>query len=431
MPWVVPHVAAQWATPSPTALWSDVAISLPWTLYQEYGDPEILRRSYGSMTALFRQIEKALDENGLWTTGFQWGDWLDPDAPPQNPSGGKTDRYLMASAYLCRTSRELAETAALLGHDDDANRFRAVHERVRSAFRHEYLTASGRIVDESATAYSLAIMFDLLEEEQQQRAGERLAEIVAAADYKISTGFSGTPLVTHALSRTGHLDVAYRLLFEKECPSFLYPATQGATTIWERWDSVLPDGTVNATGMTSLNHYALGAISDWLHRVVGGLERVAPGWKHFRIAPQPGGGLMWATTAHDTVHGRAAVEWKVANGEMTLNATVPEGTTATVVLPLHPNNLTVEVGPGQHQWSYPAPAGYGEAPQLTMDTPMDSLAQNRGVWRAVAQAFETYLPQVPLESALPHMGTLSLNEVLERVPDESPELSAALARALE
>ncbi|MET0885551.1 MAG: alpha-L-rhamnosidase C-terminal domain-containing protein, partial [Mycetocola sp.] len=431
VPWVVPNVAAQWTTPSATALWSDVAISLPWTLYSEYGDVGILRASYESMTALFAEIEAAVDANGLWTTGFQWGDWLDPDAPAENPSGGKTDRYLLASAYLCKTSREIADTAALLGHEDDAAHYRAVHERVKAAFLHEYVTGSGRIVDESATAYSLAIMFDILDPIQKQRAGDRLADIVAQADYRISTGFSGTPLVTHALSSTGHLDTAYRLLLEKESPSFLYPVTMGATTIWERWDSVQPDGTVNATGMTSLNHYAPGTISDWLHRVIGGLECVDPGWKHFRIAPQPGGGLMWARTAHETVHGRAAVEWAVAGGKMTVYATVPEGTTCTVVLPLHPVGLTVDVGPGEHTWIYPAPEGYGDATHHTMDTTLKALAEDRAIWPAIESAFTTFLPEVPLASALPHMEGLSLTALIERLPEHLPEFEAALHDALD
>ena len=165
VPWVVPDVLS---TPSsPTALWSDVAVSLPWALYQEYGDLEILRRAYPSMTAFIRSVEPSLDEHGLWSTGFQYGDWLDPDAPADNPAGGKTDRHLVASAYLCKTTRELADTAALLGEHADAAHFTALADRVRAAFRREYVTDAGRIVNESATAYALAIVFDLLEPEQR------------------------------------------------------------------------------------------------------------------------------------------------------------------------------------------------------------------------------------------------------------------------
>jgi alpha-L-rhamnosidase len=274
VPWVVPDVLS---TPSsPTALWSDVAVSLPWVLYQEYGDLEILRRAYPSMTAFIRSVEPSLDEYGLWSNGFQYGDWLDPDAPIDNPAGGKTDRHLVASAYFCKTTRELAATAALLGEEADAAHFTALADRVRAAFRREYVTEAGRIVNESATAYALAIVFDILGAEQRQHAGDQLANLVAKAGFRISTGFAGTPLVTDALSSTGHLDEAYALLTETQCPSFLYPVTMGATTIWERWDSIRPDGTINPSGMTSLNHYALGAVASWLHRVVGGIEATPP-----------------------------------------------------------------------------------------------------------------------------------------------------------
>jgi alpha-L-rhamnosidase len=303
-----------------------------------------------------------LPDNGLWTTGFQFGDWVDPDAPPDNPMAGKTWPYVMAQAYLCRTTAELADAADVLGHDEDAIRFRALHEKVRSAFRHEWVTPAGLLVNESATAYSLAICFGVFDEAQEQRAGERLAELVAKADYRISTGFAGTPLVAHALSRTGQLDTAYRLLLQTECPSFLYPVTRGATTIWERWDAIKPDGSLNDTGMTSLNHYALGAIADWLHRVVGGIEAREPGYRSMRIAPQPGGDLSWARTTHETRSGRVAVSWRrQGDDQMDVEVMIPAGSTAEVVLPQHPDGLTVTVEGGRHSWQYAVTAAAAAA----------------------------------------------------------------------
>src|SRR5688572_14453521 len=229
VPWVVPDVLS---TPSsPTALWSDVAVSLPWALYREYGDPKILADAYESMTMFIRQVATLLDSDGLWSTGFQYGDWLDPDAPIDNPAGGKTDRHLVASAYLCKTTHEMAEAARILGHEDDAAEFAALDQRVRAAFRAEYVTSKGRVAGETVTGYALAIAFDILDKGQEQHAGDLLARLVAKAGYRISTGFAGTPLVTDALSSTGHLDEAYLLLLETGCPSFLYPVTMGATTI--------------------------------------------------------------------------------------------------------------------------------------------------------------------------------------------------------
>ncbi|WP_105566754.1 glycoside hydrolase family 78 protein [Microbacterium halophytorum] len=428
VPWVVPDALSQ--PSSPTALWSDVAISLPWALYQEYGDLDVLRDAYASMTALTRQIAGLLDDAGLWSSGFQFGDWLDPDAPASNPAAAKTDAHLVASAFLCRTTREMADTSRLLGHDADATEFAALADRVRRAFRHEYVTGSGRLVTESATAYALAITFGLLEPDQREKAGARLASIVAKRGFRISTGFAGTPLVTDALSSTGHIDSAYRLLLEEECPSFLYPVTMGATTIWERWDSVLPDGTVNATGMTSLNHYALGAVADWLHRVVGGLERTGPGYRRVRVAPQPGGGLTWARTAHDTVRGRIEVSWAIEDGEFSLDVVVPAGIDADITLPFGSGNPAITVGEGAHSWRCPAPAGYGADARLTMDSPIRDLAQDDRLWQAASDVLQRYFPGLPLDPSAPEAAALSLNGMLQLVPGASDDLERDLIGAL-
>ena len=323
VPWVVPDVLS---TPSsPTALWSDVAVSLPWALYREYGDPKILADAYESMTMFIRQVAALLDSDGLWSTGFQYGDWLDPDAPIDNPAGGKTDRHLVASAYLCKTTQEMAETARILGHEDDAAEFAALDQRVRAAFRAEYVTEQGscrRRNRHRRTPWPSRSTSST--NGSAQHAGDLLARLVAKAGYRISTGFAGTPLVTDALSSTGHLDEAYLLLLETGCPSFLYPVTMGATTIWERWDSIRPDGTINPSGMTSLNHYALGAVVDWMHRTIGGLTALEPGYTRMRIAPAPGGDLTSAHLRHTTTHGDVTVSWSLTMQTMTVEVTIPE-----------------------------------------------------------------------------------------------------------
>jgi alpha-L-rhamnosidase len=156
---------------------------------------------------------------------------------------------------------------------------------------------------------------------------------MAEDGHTIATGFAGTPYLTDALSQIGHLDDAYRLLLQRRCPSWLYPVTKGATTIWERWDSMLPDGTVNPGQMTSFNHYALGAVADWMHRVVGGIAPAEPGYRTVRVAPRPGGGLTWARTSLETRHGRIAVDWHLAEGRLEVDVTVPDGVTAEIELP--------------------------------------------------------------------------------------------------
>ena len=200
----------------------------------------------------------------------------------------------MATACLYRDARILAETAGLLGRSADAEHFAALAERTRTAFNDHYVNADGTIHSDAANVYALAIVFGLLDEETAQLAGKRLAELVAESGYRIQTGFAGTPYVLDALTTTGHLDEAYRLLLQRECPSWLYPVTMGATTIWERWDSMLPDGTINPGQMTSFNHYALGAVADWMHRTIGGIAPLEPGYSRVLIAPRPGGGIGWA-----------------------------------------------------------------------------------------------------------------------------------------
>ncbi len=426
VPWVVPDVVTH---PSPpTALWSDTAVSLPWTLYREYGDVAVLERAYPSMTAFVRQVEGLLDEHGLWSSGFQYGDWLDPDAPADNPAGGKTDRYLVATAYFAKVAREMADAARVLGRDDDAAHFAALADRVRRAFAAEYVTPRGRVSAESATAYALAIVFDLVEPEQRRLAGDHLAQVVARAGYTISTGFAGTPLVTEALSSTGHLEEAYLLLTQTRCPSFLYPVTQGATTVWERWDAIRPDGSLNDSGMTSLNHYALGAVADWLHRVVGGLAALEPGYARILVAPRPGGGLTSARVWNDTAHGRAEVAWSIEDGHLHLTALVPAGTSARVELPMHPDGLVLEVGPGAHEWRYPLPDAGGST--LDMDTPLAVLAADPALWQRLDEVFQQHLPGIPIDPSGPEAQAISLDALIGYIPGEPPALRAALESAL-
>ncbi len=216
----------------------------------------------------------------LWSGGFQYGDWLDPSAPPEEANRAKADPDVVATAHLARSAWILAESARLLGRDDEAEKYGLLAQEVRAAFAQAFVTPSGRIFSDAQTVYALAIEWDLLPEaHQREEAGRRLADLVRTAGFRIATGFVGTPLVCDALTNTGHVDVAYRLLLQTQCPSWLYPVTMGATTIWERWDSLRPDGSVNPGGMTSFNHYALGAVADWLHRRVAGLAPAAPGYR--------------------------------------------------------------------------------------------------------------------------------------------------------
>ena len=320
--------------PESTAIWSDAAVWVPWALWQAYGDLQVLSDQYDSMTAHVRRVESLLSPTGLWDTGFQFGDWLDPTAPPDDPISSKADNGVVATACLYRTVRILTETAGLLGRSEDAAYFAELAERTKTAFNDNYVNDDGTIRSDAETVYALAIVFGLLDVETTQLSGKRLAELVAESGYHIQTGFAGTPYVLDALTATGNLDEAYRLLLQRECPSWLYPVTMGATTIWERWDSMLPDGTINPGQMTSFNHYALGAVADWMHRSIGGITPLEPGYSKVLIAPQTGGGIRWARSSLETRHGKISVSWSRGDGgPLELDIAVPRGVTALVQLP--------------------------------------------------------------------------------------------------
>ena len=301
----------------------------------------MLARQYDSMCAHVRRVASKVSPSGVWDQGFQFGDWLDPDAPPDQPAGAKADPGVVATACLHRSARILADVAALLGRD--ASEFVALADRTRAAFNAEYVSADGTVRSDCTTAYTLAIVFDLLSPELEALAGDRLAELVVKSGHRISTGFAGTPYICEALARTGHLDDAYALLQQRECPSWLYPVTMGATTVWERWDSMLPDGSINPGEMTSFNHYALGAVADWMHRTVAGIAPLEPGYGKVLLAPRPGGDLTWAAASLETRHGLVAIRWSLADGVLTVETTLPPGVTGVLSLP---DGSEREVEPG-------------------------------------------------------------------------------------
>ncbi|UYN83155.1 MAG: glycoside hydrolase family 78 protein [Microcella sp.] len=334
IPWYVPVIPAHhmWTPIRPGAAWGDVATFTPLTLFERFGDLGVVERQFESARRWVDLIDSLAGDDHLWNEGFQLGDWLDPAAPPQDPADARTDRHLVASAYFCASARKVSQMAALLGRDDDAARYGTLAEAARDAFVGEYVNDDATMTSDAQTAYALALAFDLLPASLRRPAARRLAELVRESGNRIATGFVGTPLVCDALSAEGELEAAYDLLLETECPSWLYPVTQGATTIWERWNSLLPNGEVNPGTMTSFNHYALGAVADWMHRVVAGLAPAAPGYRRIRFAPRPGGGLTWARAEHETPYGRAAIAWKREGDELVITMRVPVGTEAVLDL---------------------------------------------------------------------------------------------------
>ncbi len=353
VPWVIPDA---WANNNqPAAAWGDAAVIIPWVLYQRFGDKKILADQYDSMCAWVNLIKRTAGESYLWDTGFQFGDWVDPAAPPDDPGAARTPGFIVATAYFAHSAHLLGRAAELLRKNEDAKIYLGLANQVRAAFNSEYVTPKGRVLSDSATAYALALQFMLLPgETQRQHAGQRLVELVKENKYRITTGFVGTPLICDALAGVGEYDTAFRLLTQEECPSWLYPVTMGATTIWERWDSLLPDGTVNPGEMTSFNHYALGAVADWLHRTVAGLAPAAPGYRRLKFKPVIGGGLTNARAQHKTPYGMAATSWAINDGQIEVEVKVPANTTAEIILP-GKESEPVEKGSGTYRWKYPFP----------------------------------------------------------------------------
>jgi len=349
VPPVVPNILGN--SFGAAAAWGDAATVVPWVLYKRFGDAGVLADQFESMCAWVDTIASEAGESRIWDKGFQFGDWLDPTTPIDKPAQARTDKGVVASAYFIHSADLVTQAAGVLGRQEEQKKYQSLAAEARAAFVREYITSSGRMMSDSETAYALALVFDLLPTpELRQRAGKRLDELVRESGYHIRTGFVGTPLVCDALCSTGHYVAAYRLLLQEECPSWLYPVTMGATTVWERWDSMLSDGSINPDEMTSFNHYAFGAVADWMQRTIGGLAPSEPGYRCMEISPRPGGGLTHALARHLTPYGTAECRWKIEDGKLDLNVIVPANTTARVIFP-GSDQAPVEVGSGQWNWS--------------------------------------------------------------------------------
>ncbi|MGW6276471.1 family 78 glycoside hydrolase catalytic domain [Kribbella sp. NPDC055071] len=385
VPFVVPDVLR--TTAPATAAWGDAATIVPWVLYERTGDAGLLARQLPSMRAWVDKMTALAGDDLLWSGGFQFGDWLDPTAPPEDPFRAKADPDALATAHLARSADVVAKAAEVVGDADLAREYADLAARVRQAFAAEYATEGGRVLSDAATIYALALQWALLPtDSQRERAGDRLADLVRTASFRISTGFVGTPLIADALADSGHPDLAYRLLLETSCPSWLYAVTMGATTIWERFDSMLPDGSINPGQMTSFNHYALGAVADWLHRRVAGLAAGDPGYRTIVVRPLYTSHLTKVSAKHLTPYGEAAVTWTRADGEVRLSVTVPVGSRALVDVP--GADEPVDVGHGTHEWTAQDP--YSEAPKLPAGATVRQLVDHEPSWDTiVAAAIET------------------------------------------
>ncbi|MEY3050772.1 MAG: hypothetical protein RLY31_557 [Bacteroidota bacterium] len=346
VPFVIPNVLGDNAGGS--AGWADAATIIPWTMYQVYGDLQVLDRQYESMKAWVGFMEQN-STAFLWNKGFHFGDWL--FYRPEDDNDGRsavTDKYLIAQCFFAHSTRILAESARLLGKEADRVRYERLLANVRQAFQREYMTATGRLVSGTQTAYVLALQFDMLPDAVRQQAVDRLVDNIRSYGNHLTTGFLGTPYLCHVLTRFGRTDVAYELLLQEDYPSWLYPVRMGATTIWERWDGIKPDSSFQTPGMNSFNHYAYGAIGDWMYRHIAGIDLLpgeGVGYRHALVKPLVGGGLTHAAATLRTPYGNLSTEWRISTERtFTLAVAIPPNTRATVSIPTRGDGRVLEDG---------------------------------------------------------------------------------------
>ncbi|KAK7746615.1 hypothetical protein SLS62_009336 [Diatrype stigma] len=367
VPEVVPVIPDHGVTSMPTmatAVWSDVAVGSPWNLYQAFGDKGMLAEHLPQARAW---IDTGLPRNevGLWDRStFQFGDWLDPKAPPSDPGNATTSGHLVADAYLVRMTEILSEAAQSLGDAALATQYQNQTADLKREFQNAWIgTGNGTgnvtappgtaLANRTQTAYALAIAFDLFASAEARAAGGKVLQaLVAENDYLVGTGFAGTPQLGFALRAVGATEDFYSMLLQTRVPSWLYQVVMNATTTWERWDSLLPDGSTNDSGMTSFNHYAFGAVADWMHQVVGGLAPAEPGWRRVAVAPVPGGDITSAEARFLSPYGEVSSKWTVTDADgFRLAVSVPPNARAIVTLPNA--NRSTEVGSGYHEFHDP------------------------------------------------------------------------------
>ena len=338
IPCIVPNTSSFGNAGDGGPAWADAALICPWTIYRCYGDLDILREHYDCMVGYMNYLAKNKVKDFIrahpdvdgWG-GF--GDWLALDGSGRTDGG--TAKDLIGTALYANNADILARASELLGKKAEAAKYRKLHGNIVKAFQKRYITPDGLLADGTQTSYVLALHFGLVPEAVRATAARELVRKIERNGTHLATGFVGTPYLLHALEANGQLDTAYKLLEQETFPSWLFPVKNGATTIWERWDGWTPDKGFQDKGMNSFNHYAYGAVGDWMVSTVAGLELdpAVPGYKKILFKPRPGGTITWAEATLKTPHGKAAIRWKLKGAELHLDLTVPAGCTASLSLP--------------------------------------------------------------------------------------------------
>ena len=340
IPPLVPYVCLG---PDGGPAWADAVVICPWRIYRTYGDTRLLRENYAVFARFLNYLVRtspgrlrcALDSPDMMC----FGDWLALDGSPD--SFGGTSKGLIGTAFFAHSAKLLSRMAEALGNKKDADDYGRLFEEVRAVFNHHYVNEDGSMASPTQTAYVLALHFELLDDKQRHAAVELLVADIKRRGMHLSTGFVGSPYLPHVLTREGRLDVMFALLHQKHWPSWMYAVTQGATSIWERWDGWTEEKGFQTTDMNSFNHYAYGAIGEWLYNTVAGILLGEAGYKHIIIQPHVGD-LTSARARYHSMYGPIESAWRREAGSFALEVEIPPNTTATIHVPLVEGTVVME-----------------------------------------------------------------------------------------
>jgi alpha-L-rhamnosidase len=332
-------IPAAFITEVPSTAWGEAATVIPWVVYLNYGNKSILEDQFDSMKGWVDFMRREAKKNGdpyLWTTGWHYGDWLALDGGFKNRPVGGTEMYYISSAFFYYSSTLVAKAAKVLGKTEEQKEYEDLAAKIKKSIQNEYFTSNGRLALDNQTAYVLALYMDLAPEGKKARVAADLRNKLNRDGNYLKTGFVGTPYLCRVLTENGCNDLSYTLLLNDQFPSWLYEVNMGATTIWERWNSVLPDGSISDTGMNSLNHYAYGSIVEWMYRSMAGINMCedVPGFKKAVLAPKPDDRIDSVSARIKTASGLYETGWKITkDGKMEINVTIPFDCDAKLILP--------------------------------------------------------------------------------------------------
>lgn len=384
IPHVAPDVLRGEYDVSTAAMWSDAITMVPWKLYEVYGDISFLKDNFSAMKKFISAREKTY-ENGLIARGFEWGDWLalDQERMSSDTLMGRTDIYFISNVFQVQSLKIVSEAAEILGEKADGKLYRDKYEEQLARVRAEYFTAGGRLCLDTATAQALSLYFNIVPERHRVKLAAALNENVIKHGYGAVTGFVGTPYLLFALADNGYMRTAQRVLMNNGYPGWLYEVDMGATTVWERWNSLMPDGTPNPDGMNSYNHYAYGSVLEFVVKRISGLQPTAAGYKCVKIAPAPCKGLAEIKSSYLSASGKIVCGYKQKGGKITYFAEIPQGVEAVLQLPdEQPVQLNGGLNEFVREWKDSL-----DVPAFTPESTVNEVFENPKAQRAFNEVF--------------------------------------------